>query len=791
MYLNILKKDLKRKKAMNAILLIFVILATMFVSSSANNITTVTTALDNYLDMANAPDYLGLTADKSMQIDVAEILDSAASIDSYTVERVLFMMPDALTLEGNDEKTVSGSLILQSDKDMAMNYFLSDDSVLEAVESGEVYVTVTLASELELETGDKITLNISGVTREFTLAGTIKDAIFGASLTSVYRFVISGADFDSILANEEVQAYGGRIYYIHTSDLEATQEEIAEAVKYFSTSVTRADMNFYYILDMVVTGLLLVVSVILIAVAFVVLRFTIGFTLSEEFREIGVMKAIGIPNVKIRGLYLVKYAAISVVGAAIGLILSFPFGDMLISATSTSIIMGSSDPFFLNILCALAVIAVILLFCYRCTRKVKKMSPIDAIRNGQTGERFRKKSLLSLAKSKLPASSFLALNDIVSSPKRFGIVTLTFVLCMTLVLMLSNIVYTMNSGSLYTAFGYAEFHVVMSGSDSVDAYMMEGGREKVEEDLAQMEAYLAENGMDADCSRAMLLTLPVAYGDQEINLTLVQAIGEDMDAFEYTEGTVPQNPDEIAITKLAADKLGVGIGDTVTAKTVDGDREYIITAFYQSMVQSGVSARIHPDEQINYIQAMGTAGLMIRFHDDPAAEEVDRRIEQLKELYPDEQIIHSCAEAVAETLTIVPAMEAVKVLVTILTIVLTALITVLMERSFIAKEKGEIALLKAIGTRNGKIYGYHVLRFVFVGIVAVILSELVAMPMTKVSFNLVFNMMGLENGVTYLSDPLEAYLILPAIVLATTALSAFLTALYTRKIKSSDTANIE
>ena len=790
MYRNILKKDLKRKKAMNAILLVFVILATMFVSSSVNNIISVTTALDSYLELANAPDYLGLTMDKAMQIDVAEMLASAESIDHYTAEKILFLSPDNLSFGEEEKKVEGGTLILQSDKDLSMNYFLPDDSVLETVESGKMYVSVTLTDKLGLETGDKITLNIAGVTREFTMAGTIKDAVFGSSVTSVDRFIISGEDLDSILANEESWAYGGNIYYIHTSDLAATQEEIAEVIKNFSFDADRADMQFYYILDMVVVGLLLVVSVILIAVAFVVLRFTISFTLSEEFREIGVMKAIGIPNMKIRGLYLVKYAAISVVGAAIGLILSFPFGDMLISATSTSIIMGSSDPFFVNILCALVVIGVILLFCYRCTRKVKKMSPIDAIRNGQSGERFRKKSLMSLGRSKLPASSFLSLNDIVSNPKRFGIVTLTFVLCMTLVLMMSNIVYTMNSGSLYSAFGYAKLHVAME-ENSTNHYFIEGGREKVAEDLAEMEAFLAENGMDADCSRTMILALPVAYGDQEINLSIVQTIGEDMDAFEYTEGTAPQNVDEIAITKLAADKLGVGIGDTVTAKTVDGDREYIITAFYQTMMQQGVSARIHPDEQINYVQAMGSSDVMIRFHDDPAAEEVVSRVERLKELYPDARVIKTCAEAVADSLTVVPAMEAVKLLVTILTIVLTALITVLMERSFIAKEKGQIALLKAIGTRNSKIYAYHVLRFVFVGIIAVILGELVAMPVTKLSFDLVFKMMGLETGVTYLSDPLEAYLILPGIVLATTALSAFLTALYTRKIKSSDTANIE
>ena len=89
MYRNILKKDLKRKKAMNAILLVFVILATMFVSSSANNILTVTTSLARYMDMANAPDYLGITLNKAQEVDVDGILDSAESIDSYSVETIL------------------------------------------------------------------------------------------------------------------------------------------------------------------------------------------------------------------------------------------------------------------------------------------------------------------------------------------------------------------------------------------------------------------------------------------------------------------------------------------------------------------------------------------------------------------------------------------------------------------------------------------------------------------------------------------------------------------------------
>ena len=118
---------------------------------------------------------------------------------------------------------------------------------------------------------------------------------------------------------------------------------------------------------MIVTGILLVVSLMLIAVSFVVLRFTITFTLSEEFREIGVMKAIGIRDIKIRGLYLVKYAALAVIGSAVGLALSFPFGKMLMGLSSQSVIIKNQNTAFINVVCAFFVVAVILLFCLGCT----------------------------------------------------------------------------------------------------------------------------------------------------------------------------------------------------------------------------------------------------------------------------------------------------------------------------------------------------------------------------------------------------------------------------------------
>lgn len=788
MYLNILKKDLKRKKAMNIILLLFIILATMFVSSSVNNIINVTTALDNYFEMAAVPDYMVAVMNKNLAVDIDETVSSASAVDRYATENILFLSSDNVIYEDEDIN-ISGTILIQSD--ICMNCFLSDGSVLETVRQGEFYMAESIADALGVEVGDKLIIEVNGVSREFVLADKIKDALFGSKQLGIARYFISEEDFNAFLSAENTKGYyGGVLVYLYSSNMETVLPQIKPLADNSALTMDRDFMKFCYVFDMIVVGILLVVSIILIIIAFVVLRFTISFTLSEEFREIGVMKAIGIGNFEIRGLYLVKYMGLSIIGAAIGLALSFPFGEMLMSISSQMIIVGNQSPILINILCAALVIAVILGFCYGCTGKVKKMTPIDAIRNGQTGERFRKKSIMSLSRSKLPATFFLALNDIVSSPKRYSIITLTFFLCLSLLFILSATVSTMNSGSLISAFSMADCDIALD-SKMIAECMLEDGHEKLEKHLDDMERTLAENGIPAKCYQEMLFNLSVTFGENESKIGVWQGTGTTMDMYEYTAGTIPQNTDEIAITRIAANKLRVDIGDTVTIQTIDGDKEYIISAFFQSMNMQGNDIRLHCDEYINYVQAMGSTNTQIMFTDNPDRKEIERRIEKIQEIFPDYKNIRTCEEAVADMLGVTNVLAAVKSLIVILTIVLTVLITVLMERSFIAKEQGEIALMKAIGTRNRKIYVYHALRFAFVGVIAVTIGEIFAMPLTHLSIDPIFRMMGLELAVDYIINPVEMYLIFPFVILATTTISAFVTSLYTRKIKASDTANIE
>ena len=250
------------------------------------------------------------------------------------------------------------------------------------------------------------------------------------------------------------------------------------------------------------------------------------------------------------------------------------------------------------------------------------MKPIDAIRNGETGERFRKKSYMNLGKSKLSGVHFLALNDIVSSPKRFSIITIAFTLCMLLLLILSVTVTTLDSGTLYPAFGLSDSDLFVSYD--ITEFMLEDGQEKLEKLLKDLEEELKVNKMPAKCMQEMIFPLPVVFNGNTANIYAGQGIGTTMDMYEYIEGTVPQNNNEIAITKISADKIKATIGDTVTIKTIDGDKNYIITAFFQSMLNMGDGIKFHSNEKLNYLQCQGGLAAQIKFTDNPSEEEIEK-----------------------------------------------------------------------------------------------------------------------------------------------------------------------
>ncbi len=787
MYLGILKKDLKRKRAMNVILLVFIILATMFVSSSVNNILTVATALEDYFEAAGVPDYFLSTRGKAGDDSVGSALESVPEITDYRTESVIYM--DGEVFYADDEPVdFNNTALLMDFSEAALCYFDENNQPITEVEEGTIILTMKSMERTELEIGDVLEIRFEDVSLSLTVAGCCKDAVLGSDLMGNTRLLMNAADFEKCSSISE--EFFGRLWYVNTTDIDAVTDALGNA-KGIAFNGDRAMVKMAYVLDMVIAGILLVVSICLILIAFVVLRFTITFTLSEEFREIGVMKAIGIRNTAIRGLYLVKYFFMSVIGAVIGFFCSIPFANLLLDSVSDSIVMQNDNAVFINLLCCIFVVVLILCFCYTCTGQVRKLSPLDAIRNGQTGERFRRKGILRLEKTTGRPAFFMALNDILSSPKRYATVILTYILCTLLVLILCNGANTLRSDKLIQSFGMYRSDLYFMTSEKEMLYALSsGGEVKIQQEIGEIEETLAEDGMPAECTIEMVHKYNYACGDKSFTSITLQGVGTTMDQYDYHEGTPPQDASEAAITPTVAEKLGADIGDTITFHDGTQERKLLVTAIYQSMNNLGEGVRVHEDLKLDFGNAIGFFQFQLNFTDAPDEAEIADRAERIAELF-DVEVPMTAGEVVEEMTGVAGTISAMRTMMLVLGMIIIAMVTLLMERSFIAKEQGEIAMLKAMGFRTGTIMGWHSLRFVIIGILSVTIGAAASPALTKLCLDPIFKMMGASFGVPFEVKPFEVFVQYPAIILAVTIISALLTSLYTKTITAAQAASIE
>ncbi len=783
MYLRILKKDLKRKRTMNSILLIFVILGVMFTASSVNNMVTVAMALDRYFEIANVPDYWYATSYE----EEAGRVEEFARDNGYElcVSEMVQVDPRSINVQG-ERFEYSSSVVLAQIGDTKV--FDGNGQEITRVNDGEIYISAEIFHSVQndFHIGGKIEITSEGKTKEFTLKGFTKDALFGSSMMGMTRFLVSDNDRHFFESETCTKFYSLLVY---TSDDAFTEKFEALNVKTMM-SVDRAGMKMMYIMDMLIAAIVLIVSICLILISMVILQFTISFTVSEEFREIGVMKAIGISNRKIRGLYILKYVAISVVGAILGLTLSFPFGNLLIQSVSNNIIISGQNKTFLNVICAVGTAAVVVWFCYLCTHKIKKFSPIAAIRNGEMGERYQRKGLLRLGKSHLTPAAFLAVNDVLSSVRRYLSMILIFTLGLLLVIIPVNSINTLQSDKLLPLFNMADCDLVISqellfSANGTNEEMIDKKQEEVKETLLS-------HGIRADVFQEIMFRFYILHGDKKMSSLAFKGKGEvRADEYTYLEGTPPENDGEVAITYLVADKIGAQIGDKVKIDMGGEVREYRVTAINQSMNNFGEGIRFYEGDDVDYNYAAGSFGIQIRYRDNPDGETLRERKKLLKRVF-DETDVYEAGEYISYMIgDVAGQLEGVKSLILGIILCINILVAVLMVKSFITKEKGEIAMLKALGFGNACLVAWQSMRIGMVLLISIVIGTLISTPLSKLTIEPIFHMMG-AYSIEFDVVPLEVYVVYPLAVLAATVLAAVTgAALPLRKISAAETSNIE
>ena len=666
MFLRILKRDLKRKRTMNVILLLFIILATMFVSSGINNVVTVMNGVDYYLDKAGIGDYIIVTTGNSPEDNVEEMLNDAPEVLGYNIENVALGSQDNIFDSNGNTMKSKNVVIFQSIDDAQISFFNMDNEEITTVEKGHVYLSADFMKKNNVNVGDSITVEHNNVNMKLVVDGKAKDALFGSRFIGNTRFILNAEDMKKFVEDENIRSkYMGQIIYINTDNVNKLSSLVSK-IPNISFDGKRDVIKMSYVMDMIIAFIVLILSVCLILVSFVVLKFSITFTIVDEFREIGVMKAIGITNKKIRSLYIIKYFVMAILGAIIGFVASIPFGKLLLKSVSNNMVLGNDTGVLINFIGASIVVLIIILFAYLCTSKVNKLSPIDAIRSGQTGERYKKKSIYRIGRSHTSTSLYMAINDVLSSPRRFLTIIVSFLVCTLFVLILVNTTSTMKSSNLIDTFGARSDLYVENVGEAMKS-MNTGSKSSMEEYLTEQEDRLTKEGMPSKCYNEIQYKYRVSFEGNDYVLTCQQGLKRKASDYKYIEGVIPQSRNEIAITPQISETIGAKIGDTVTINFGDEKLECIVTAYFQTMNQFGEVIRLHEDAPTDFKYISTVMQLQIDFTDEPSLDEIESRKEKISDLYNNK--VMDATEYCVDCIGVVDTMEAVQYLLLAITLI--------------------------------------------------------------------------------------------------------------------------
>lgn len=776
---------------MNLILLVFVLLAATFISSSVNNMLSILSATDRYVEMAKVPDFYNMSIDTKENNDsIDAFFNNSPYVNASKKTKSIFIASKNIIFESNSKFTPQQIIVCSKDSEPSVFFDKKNNQIQPS--QGEVYVAYSIFKNGNIKEGDKLTLiNNSGTYKKtFTIKGYQKDALMGSSLMGLKRIVMTQSDFSELFKNSDMLNLSS--WYISTNDLEKLTAEYASSSIQSIFNCSKSLVSFSYIMDMILAGILVIVSICLILISLLVLRFSMKFTIVEEFHEIGIMKAIGIKNTAIRSIYISKYLGIAVTGSILGFVTGIPFGEYMLNSVSKNMVIQSlNSTILINLLCSILIIIIVVGFSYLFTRRINKMSTMEAIRNGSSGERYRTKGILRLYHfSKMRPVFFMALNDILSEFKKYITLLITFTIGVILLILPIISINTMRDDSIIKQFGMSQSDVYFHDSDRISKYFMNNGTEYVKNDLEQLQKEFASIGIISSVCAEENYRVTVSNGSISKRVTALKGVNTKSDQYTYLDGTPPKYENEIAMTEKTATALKLKLGDTIQVTLGAETRQYIITALYQSLINMGEGIRFSENTKFDCSNLSGVSSIQLKFSADLSDLQKKQMFEKLKVSYPNLTFNDAKDFVSRSTGGVINQFQSLKVLLLILVMIINILVTVLMVKSFISKEKGEIAIMKSIGFKNISIIMWQTFRIGLIMLLSTMMGTILSTPLNSISGAKIFELLGLTQ-VEFEINPIEIYIVYPLIFLAGTVVATFITSLGVRKITPQQINNIE
>lgn len=756
MNLKMLRNDFKRNRVGNISLLLFMTLAAGLVVVATIVVTQLIGSIKGMYKMAKPPHFLQMHKGKINQEVIDEFNSSYDGVTSWQTVTMIDVYGDDIKIQSDNVFSLSDcrldiSLVKQNNE---YDLLLDKERNVINVNEGEIGIPVILLEAYDIDLGDTVVLTSNGITKEFKVTAFVHDAQMNSTLCSSTRVLISDEDFEELFGKVGEIEYLIEVYFkdpAMASDFKTAYEKAGlpqsgQAVTYtiiFLLSAFR---------DIAMAMVLILVSILLVVIALMCIKYTMMAALEEEICEIGTMKAIGMLYKDIRNLYLVKYKIMVVVGIVIGYIIAFTLSKIFTDHVSNTFGKAPISIFTIGFpaLACLLVYFITDHYCKRILKKLKKVTVVDTL---VTGKGFGKKERVKdgLYKSKnMPVNLLLSLRETLQNLDGFAIVFVVMFIVSGMMIVPMNLLNTMQSKEFISYMG-----------SSMDDILIEVDSGKNLSSKHELIRKLLNEDVDIEEYKEFRRVRVEAINSEKewmnLHIDCGNYAGKEL---KYLVGTSPSMENEIALSKLNADEMGKEIGDSIILRFMDMEKKFVISGIYQDVTSGGYTAKA-------IYNFGGLASEKYQFTINltdgvDAGEKVSKWSDKLGggyDIEPMEEFINQTLGGVSRQI------EVATNAVIFIGILLVALIVVLFIKLRIAKDVSQIAAMKAIGFTSYDVRKQYLYKLAMVSIVGIFTGTLMSNILGESIASIALSMMGFGiSKITFIINPWTTFMILPLLL---------------------------
>ncbi|MDO1604699.1 FtsX-like permease family protein [Lactobacillus sp. YT155] len=768
---NLIKKDFKKNKIITLTLFVFILLSSMLVSSSLTIVTELNGSLNNLFEKSKVPSYVQMYSGDISQAKIDKFTKKNDLVKHQQTVEMLGISGENLFLQGNNESEVN-SIIENSfvKQNPSFDFLLDTNNKVAKIADGKIGIPVYHQQKYNLKLGSKVKVKLGDYEKTFVISAFIRDSQMNPSLVTSKRILLSSHDWAQMKKKIQTPEYLVEFELKNEADISKFEKQYQKSkLPQSGTALTR---TLYTVLnsmtDGIIVAIITLISLLLILIAALCLRFSILTSIEEDYREIGIMKAIGISNKNTKKIYMVKYTVLSATACLVGFLSSILITSQF--TKSMTDYMGTTPKtaisYLLPFVGSLVVFGLVYLFCKTVFRRFKKISAYNALQASETTSNRKIARRMSLTKKKgflFGPNVFIGIRDVLTKIKTYLLLTVIYSICVFLMSVPLSFLQTVQSPSFISYMGAGKSDL------RIDAH-------QVDKNKAEFQKLQTELKQNSDVKNLVVYSTSsyqIKNSDGELVTTKIESTNDYQTyPLKYVTGSAPKTANEIALSSMNADEFGAGVGDKLTVYNQGKKQKLKVSGIYQDVTNGGKTAKAKLSSK-DVLWYTFNFNLKDPSKTDEFKTKLTKEFKHIKVTNTDEYIHQTLGG-------IIQQVSNISVVSFVLAVFIAILITFMFFKMTIAKETKDIAIMKSIGISNKTVRVQYLTRSVMVSIFGIVLGILLTNLLGPKVATLLIS--GVSN-LTFTNNFVLTYLLIPLLLIIVATISTWIVSSTIKKIK--------